>query len=247
VRAETRRQLKQDKFSRTTIQLAEQSVHWSVEHKSKLIAGALILVAIVAIGLGAWYYVERQDEKASVDFSRAVEVLGAPVRPAGMPAQPGFPSYASAKERAADAHKQFQSIIDNYPHSNAAKFARYFLGVTSADMGDYAAAERYLKEAASTRKYLVLPDKNLSSLARLALASVYINNGRTKDAIEIYKDLAQSPTDTVAKTTAEMGLAEAYQAAGMNAEAKKEYARIQKESPSGPAAQLAGERLQAIK
>jgi len=247
VRAETRRQLKQDKFSRTTIQLAEQSVHWSVEHKSKLIAGALILVAIVAIGLGAWYYFEQQDEKASMDFGRAVQVLNAPVRPAGMPAQPGFPSYASAKERAADAHKQFQSIIDNYPHSNAAKFARYFLGVTSADMGDYAAAERYLKEAANTRRYLVLPDKNLSSLARLALASVYINSGRTKDAIEIYKDLAQNPTDTVAKSTAEMGLAEAYQAAGMNAEAKKEFERIQKESPSGPAAQIAGERLQAIK
>ena len=247
MRAETRRQLKQDKFSRTTIQLAEQSVHWSVEHKSKLIAGALILVAIVAIGLGAWYYFEQQDEKASMDFGRAVQVLNAPVRPAGMPAQPGFPSYASAKERAADAHKQFQSIIDNYPHSNAAKFARYFLGVTSADMGDYAAAERYLKEAANTRRYLVLPDKNLSSLARLALASVYINSGRTKDAIEIYKDLAQNPTDTVAKSTAEMGLAEAYQAAGMNAEAKKEFERIQKESPSGPAAQIAGERLQAIK
>ena len=247
MRAETRRQLKQDKFSRTTIQLAEQSVHWSVEHKSKLIAGALILMAIVAIGLGLWYYVEQQDEKASVDFSRAVQVLGAPVRPAGMPAQPGFPSYASAKERAADAHKQFQSIIDNYPHSNAAKFARYFLGVTSADMGDSAAAERYLKEAASARRYLVLPDKNLSALARLALASVYVNNGRTKDAIEIYKDLAQNPTDTVAKTTAEMGLADAYQAGGMNPEAKKEYERIQKESPSGPAAQIASEKLQAIK
>lgn len=247
MRAETRRQLKQDKFSRTTIQLAEQSVHWSVEHKSKLIAGALILMAIVAIGLGGWYYVEHQDDKASVDFSRAVEVLNAPVRPAGMPAQPGFPSYASAKERAAEALKQFQSIIDNYPHSNAAKFARYFLGVTSADMGDYAAAERYLKEAAGARKYLVLPDKNLSSLARLALASVYVNNGRTKDAIEIYKDLAQNPTDTVAKTTAEMGLADAYQAAGMNAEAKKEYERIQKESPSGPASQIASEKLQTIK
>ena len=247
MRAETRRQLKQDKFSRTTIQLAEQSVHWSVEHKSKLIAAALVLAAIAAMVLGGWYYIEQQDEKASVDFSRAVEVLGAPVRPAGMPAQPGFPSYASAKERAADAHKQFQSIIDNYPHSNAAKFARYFLGVTSADMGDYAAAEGYLKEAANARKYLVLPDKNLSSLARLALASVYVNTGRTKDAIEIYKDLAQNPTDTVAKTTAEMGLADAYRAAGMNAEAKKEFERIQKESPSGPAAQIASERLQAIK
>lgn len=247
MRAETRRQLKQDKFSRTTIQLAEESLHWSAEHKSKLIAGGVVVAAIAAIVFGSWYYVEQQDEKASLDFSKAVQVLSAPVRPAGMPPQPGYPSYASAKERAADAHKQFQGIVDKYPHSNAAKFARYFLGVTSSDMGDYAAAERDLKEAASGRRYLVLPDKNLSSLARQALASVYLNNGRTKDAIEIYKDLAQNPTDTVAKSTAEIGLAEAYQAAGMSAEAKKEFERIQKESPNQPAGQIAAERLQAMK
>jgi len=247
VRAETRRQLKQDKFTRTTIQLAEQSVHWSAEHKDKLIAAGVVLVAIAAIVFGSWYYVEQQDEKASVDFGKAVEVLNTPVRPAGMPPQPGYPSYASVKERAQDAHKQFQAIIDKYPHTNAAKFARYFSGVTSADMGDYAAAERDLKEVASARKYLVLPDKNLSSLARLALASVYVNNGRTKDAIEIYKDLAQNPTDTVAKTTAEMGLADAYQAAGMTAEAKKLYQQIQKESPSGPAGQIAAAKLEAMK
>jgi tetratricopeptide (TPR) repeat protein len=247
VRAETRRQLKQDKFTRTTIQLAEQSVHWSVEHKDKLIAGGIALAAIAAIVLGSWYYVEQQDDKASVDFGRAVQALNAPVRPAGMPPQPGYSSYASGKERATDAHKQFQAIIANYPHSNAAKFARYFSGVTSADMGDYAAAERDLKEAASSRRYLVLPDKNLSSLARMALASLYVNTSRTKDAIEIYKDLAQNPTDAVAKTTAEIGLAEAYQAAGMNAEAKKQYQQIQKESPNGPAAQIASARLEAMK
>src|SRR5262249_33457406 len=206
-----------------------------------------VILAIAAIVAGSWYYIERQDEKASADFSRAVQVLGAPVRPAGMPEQPGIQSYASGKERAAEAHKQFQKLIDNYPHSNAARFARYFLGVTSADLGDYAAAERDLKEAASARKYLVLPDKNLYSLARLALASVYLNTGRTKDAIEIYKDLAQNPTDTVAKATAQMALAEAYQAAGMSAEAKKQYQQIQKDSPTGPAGQIAGERLQALK
>ena len=46
MRAEARRQLKQDKFSRTTIQLAEESLHWSVEHKGKLIVAAAVLVAM---------------------------------------------------------------------------------------------------------------------------------------------------------------------------------------------------------
>ena len=48
MRAETRRQLKQDKFSKATLQVAEQTVHWSVEHKGKLIAAAAVVVVVVA-------------------------------------------------------------------------------------------------------------------------------------------------------------------------------------------------------
>ena len=89
MRAETRRQLKQDRFSRTTLQVAEQTVHWTVEHQGKLIVGAIVLVVAILASLGSWYYLEKQNEKASADFGKAVQVLDTPVRPAGMPAQPG--------------------------------------------------------------------------------------------------------------------------------------------------------------
>ena len=88
MRAETRRQLKQDKFSRTTLQVAEQTVHWSAEHKGKLIAAAAIVIVLVGGALGFWYYWSIQDEKASIDFTRGVQTLNAPIRPAGMPPQP---------------------------------------------------------------------------------------------------------------------------------------------------------------
>ncbi len=67
------------------------------------------------------------------------------LRPAGAPAEPDFPSFASAKERTTEAHKQFQAIVDQYPHTRTAEFARYFLGLTSSQLGDNAAAERDLK------------------------------------------------------------------------------------------------------
>lgn len=241
MRAETRRQLKTDRFSQATIQAAEQTVHWTVEHRNKLVTAAIVTVVVVSAVLGGWYFLERQDERASVDFSKAVLTMNSPVRPAGMPAQPEYPSFASAKERATEAHKEFQAIGDKYPHTRSADFARYFLGVTSADLGDYGAAERELKTVAGYY------NSDLSSLAKLALASVYRNTNRSKDALEIYKQLIAKPTRTVGKSTAEVQLAETYEGAGMTAEAKKQYEQIQKESPQSEAAQLASAKLQELK
>src|SRR5207237_2444388 len=116
-----------------------------------------------------------------VDFGKANQVLETPIRPAGMPPQPDYPSYGSAKERATDAHKQFQAIVDKYPHTRSADFSRYFLGVTAATLGHNAAAERELKTDAAYRS------EELSSLAKLAQASVYRNTNRTKDAVDLYK------------------------------------------------------------
>jgi len=241
VRAETRRQLKQDKFSRTTIQVAEQTVHWSVEHKGKVIAGAIVAVVVVSAVLGAWYYLEQQDEKASVDFSRAVQTFNTPVRPAGMPAQPNDPSFASVTDRATEAHKQFQALVNKYPHTRSADFGHYFLGVTSASLGDNVAAERELKEVAGYH------NAELSSLGKMALASLYRNTNRSPDAINLYKQLMQSPTSTVGKTATEVQLAETYQDAGNTAEAKKLYEQLQKENPQGDVGQFAASKLQEMK
>ncbi len=241
MRAEVRHQLKQDRFSRTTIDVAERTVHWSVDHKNKLIAGAVALVVVISAVLGIWYYLEQQDEKASVDFGKATQVMETPVRPAGMPAQPDYPSFASSTERATEARKQFQAIVSKYPHTRAADFSRYFLGVAAANLGDNAAAERELKTVAGYH------NEDLSALAKLALASVYRNTNRTKEATDIYKQLIDKPTRTVSKMAAEVALAETYEADGKNADAKKLYEQIQKEAPQSQAAQLAAAKLQELK
>ncbi|HJT68764.1 MAG TPA: tetratricopeptide repeat protein [Terriglobales bacterium] len=241
MRAEVRHQLKQDKFSKTTLQVAEKTVDWSAEHKSTLIVAGIVLAAIIAAVLGGWYYLQQQDEKASVQFGKAIQVMDEPVRAAGAPAQPDLPSFASANERATEAHKQFQAIVNQYPHTHVADFSKYFLGVTSAELGDNAAAERQLKEVAGYR------NRDLSSLAKLALAGVYRNTKRTNDAVELYKQLMDKPSQTVSKAQAQVELAETYQAAGMTADAKKQYEQIQKDNPQSAAAQVASAKLQDLK
>ncbi len=141
MRAQTRHQLKQDTFSRVTIQAAEKTAHWSAEHRNTLAVAAVVVVVIAGACAGGWYYLSAQNEKASLDMTQAVRTLEAQIRPAGAPAQPGVPSYTSAKERAEVAKKQFQAILDKYPHTHSADMARYFLGVTSATEGENAAAE----------------------------------------------------------------------------------------------------------
>lgn len=248
MRAETRRQLKQDRFSKATLQVAEQTVHWSVEHKGKIIAGGIAVIVVVSALLGAWYYIEQQDEKASVDFTKAVDTLNTAIRPAGMPPQPNEPSFASPVERATEAHKQFQAIVDKYPHTRSADFAHYFLGVTSATLGDNAAAERELKVVAGYHNLLAgHQNAELAALAKSALASIYLDTNRTQDAINIYKQFVQSPTQTVGKLTAETQLAEAYKTAGNTAEAKKQYEQIQKENPGTDIAQFAASKLAELK
>jgi predicted negative regulator of RcsB-dependent stress response len=221
---------------------AEQTVHWTVEHQGKLIIAGIIVALVVAAVLGAWYYSERQDERASVEFGKALQTFDMPVRPAGMPPQADSPSFASAKERATEAHKQFQDLASKYPHTHVADFSRYFLGVTSSQMGDNAAAERELKTVANYH------NRDLSSLAKLALAGVYRDTNRTSDAVNLYKQLMEKPSQTVSKAAAEFQLAETYQGAGMTADAKKQYEQIQKEAPAqSEANQLASAKLQELK
>jgi tetratricopeptide (TPR) repeat protein len=241
VRAETRHQLKQDAFSRVTLGAAEKTAHWSVEHRNTLAVAGIAAVVIVAAVVGGWYYLSGQDEKASFDMSQAVRTLDAQLRTAGTPPQPDFPSFTSAKERSEAAKKQFQAIVDKYPHTRTADMAHYFLGVTSATAGDNAAAESDFKAVVSTGS------KDLSAVAKLALAALYGNTNRTKDAVALYQELINQPTASVSKTTAQLQLAELYQASNQPLDAKRLYEQIKKDNPGKEAEQMATQKLAELK
>ena len=241
MRAEARHQLKQDRFSKVTIEAAENAAHWSVEHQAKLIAAVIAVVVIAAIGFGGWYYVNSQDEKASAELSTAVRTFETPIRPAGVPAQPGYDSFASLQERATAARKQFQEIVDKYPHTHTADMARYFVGLTSQQLGDKAAAERNLQEAAGSS------NADLAALGKLALANVYRGENKDTQAVDLYKQLIDRPTLVVSKATAQLELAGYYEAKQKPDEAKKIYGDVEKENPSTEAASLAQRRAAALK
>ena len=241
MRAEARHQLKQDRFSKATFEAAEKTAHWSQEHQSTLIAAAVAVVVIGAIAVGGWYYINSQDERASLEFSTAVRTLQTPLRPAGTPAQPEVTTFESSTERANAARKQFQAIADNYPRTRTGKMARYFVGVSAAQMGDTATAEHNLQEAAGSS------DSLLSSLGKFALASVYASEKKDTQAIDLYKQLIDKPSELISKVSAQLELATFYESRQKPDEAKKIYEQIQKENPASEAASLAQRRAADLK
>jgi predicted negative regulator of RcsB-dependent stress response len=241
VRAETRHQLKQDAFSRATMEAAEKTAHWSVEHKNTLIIAGIVAVVVVGLGIGAWYYQSAQNEKASFQMSLVVRTLETPLRPPGAPPQAEMPTFASSNERAEAAAKQLQEIVDNYPHTHTADLARYMLGTTSVTRGDNGAAERDFKQVISSGP------KELASMAKLALGSLYGNTNRTKDAVAIYQELINKPTTVVSKVTAQLQLAELYQATNQPLDAKRLYEQVKKDNPSTEAGQMATQKLAELK
>jgi len=207
VRSATRHQLKQNSFAETTV----ETISWAVEHQSKLIVAAIIVVIVAALALGGWAFINYRNQQASQELAGALVKYQAPIRPAGEPPTPEMLSYASAAERAKAANADFTRIAD-----------------------------KQLQQVAGGQ------DKEVASLAKLALASIYENTNRTQQAIELYKGLMAKPTTSVGKTTAQFELATLYENNHQPLEARKIYEQMQKDYPASPIGQLASQKLQTL-
>jgi len=219
VQSYTRHQLKQDKFAT----FVSKEVQLATENRRTIVIAVALIAAAVVIGIGAVTYINSRDEKASAALGSAMRIYAAPLRAPEAPAVPDVKTFTSGKERAQAALKEFNQIAADYSSTRNGKFARYMAGISASEAGDPKLAEQNLAEAASVR------DKDLSSLAKFALASLYRGSQRDPDVIRLYKELIDADSTTVPKTTAEFELASFYEAKQQPAEAARIYQQIQKD------------------
>ena len=230
----TRRQLKEDRFAET----AKEAAHWASGHRRPVIWG-LAIVAIVAAVVGGFFaWQSRQGEQANLELSAAMRTFTEPLRPAGAPPAPAGqdPGFSSVADRAKAAAKQFQAIADKYSLTKAGDIARYMQGVATMQAGDNASAEKVLKKVADSGP------KDVAALAKMALAGLYRSTGRTADAVRIYKEVQNNPTDTVSKAEAQLAMAAMYESTDPQ-QATSIYQQIQHDAPTSTAAQIAASRL----
>ena len=236
MRAEARHRLKDDRFAIAT----QDTIHWTVEHRNKLMTAAGIVGVVLVLVLGGWYCLQHQNQQASVAMGQALRTYQSPIVPAGSPSEPGMTTFPSSQERAKAAQTQFRTIAAKYSHTRNGEIARYFAALTDNDLGNTAAAEKELKELSSVH------NADLASLAKFALASQYKSSGQDAKAIDLYKQLIAHPTSSVGKAEAQLELASLY-APKQPAEAKKIYEEISKNNPATAAAQIAQARMQDLK
>jgi predicted negative regulator of RcsB-dependent stress response len=217
VRSYTRQQLKEDKFAKA---ITDQ-MHWTAEHRNTMIIAVVVVVALLAGGYFAWEQMRKRDDEASMAFGKAMRVYTSPLATAGQAPPPGTTTFNSAKERSAAAQKEFQKVADEYPSTRNGKYALYLTGITAMEAGDTKKSEEILTKVAGEG------DKDISSLAKFALASLYASQNKEADAVRMYKEVIQADAATVPKTTAQLELASYYETKNPT-EAVKIYEEIQK-------------------
>ncbi|HEX4037390.1 MAG TPA: tetratricopeptide repeat protein [Acidobacteriaceae bacterium] len=232
----TRHALKQDKFVTATT----SGLEWVGENRTRVIVWAVS--AVVAIGLIITGIIIYQQRSAAANqlLGQALDVYETPLAQPNQPAEPGVKTYASSQERARDAYPLFREVADRYGWLRSGEMAEYFAGEARLDLGQQSAAEADLQKASRAH------DGNLSSLAKMALANLYAQTGRTSQAVGEFQDVIAHPATTVPKSEAQLQLAQLYETTQPN-EAKRLYAEIKDENPNTDAAQIASQKLQTLK
>jgi predicted negative regulator of RcsB-dependent stress response len=234
VDAQTRSALKkEDPFIHST----QASLDWIAENRAKALRisiGVLVVIALVIAGIVVY---EQRSAAAANAFGSAVSVYSTPITDPAQPTPPGMKTFATAAERAKAANPLFEDVAKRYGSTTAGQNALYFAALTAAEMGNNAGAEAGFRKAGD------LHDANLASLAHLALANLLTQHGQTGEAIKLYQDLINHPTSTVPAATAQLQLAQLYEANNNAAEANKIYALLKAKDLTTAAGQIAAQRL----
>jgi tetratricopeptide (TPR) repeat protein len=222
----TRHQLKEDKFAK----FVSKEMQLANTHRKAIFTGVVVVGVILIALAGIMLYINSRDDKASVALGEAMRTYNAQLRAPEQPAPEGIQTFTSAKERSQAAVKAFNQVASDYSSTRNGKFARYMAGVASVEAGELKAAEQNLNEASSFR------DRDLSALAKFALASIYRDSHRDPDAIRLYQELIEINSVAVPRSTAQFELAALYEAEQKPADAAKVYEQIQKDEQAAVAA-----------
>ncbi len=190
----TRKQLKQDKF----VEEVGHQVEWFSEHQKPVIVGAIVAIAVVIGSIWFVGYHRARAEEANAELQEAVRVFGGAVT---TESRPGFVTFATTGERQRRVTEAFEKVLADFPGSDAAAAAQYYLGLLDLEQDKYDDAQKKLETAVDSA------DKEYTSLARLALASTLASKGDIAAAREQYEKLIASPTDVVPAERAKLELA----------------------------------------
>ncbi|MGC2584034.1 MAG: coatomer subunit epsilon [Acidobacteriaceae bacterium] len=233
---QTRHALKQDKFVTATT----SGLEWVGDHRANFIKFSIAVVLVVGVIVAGIVVYQQRATAANQLFGQAMDIYQTPLARPDQPAEPGQKTYATAAERAQAAYPLFQQTANQYGWLRAGEMARYFAGLTELDLGKTDQARADLEKASQSG------GSNLEALAKMALANLDQQTGQTSQAVSLFQDLIQHPTTTVPKVQAQFQLAALYETSNPQ-EARHLYAEIKDQNKDSDAAQIATQKLGALK
>ena len=208
-----------------------RTVAWCKENRPKVAAGAIGVVAVVALALGTRAYLQWEENKSARELwptlNLAQELLQG--------------SVAADPSQLADVEQFLQGHVNRHPNTRATVYSLYHLGSIAFSRGNYDQAITQFRAGIATGKEAGI----LSYLLRQAIASSLEAKGNFEAAAAAYRD-AGAVAGAEMKTHSRLGEARVLGLAGKKTEAAALYRLILKETPESPLRDLAEIQLAQI-
>lgn len=188
-----------------------RAVDWTKENRAKVLAGALGVLLLLVGVFGAQAYFRWEENRATRELwphlNRARELLQAPT--------------AADGEKLARLEQFLTSHVNMHPGTEAAVYARYYLGSIAFLRGNYALSEANFRAAIQTGK----AKEVMPFLLWKGLAQALEAKGDHAAAAGAYRDAAAAAGGTL-KAQAQLGQARTTELAGRKQEAVALYRQV---------------------
>ena len=183
----TRKSLKDDRFAAEVT----HSVEYLAHHRRQAViygGGALVVVALAA---GIYFYRQHRENAAMQALSSAFRTFHATISKEPLP---GRVTFRTEAEKNAQALKEFEAVGRDFSGAPQGKIARYYVALVDHQAGKTAEAQKQLE------KLIAESHDDVTALARLTLADLYLTQGKEEDARKQFDYLMKNPTDTVTES-----------------------------------------------
>lgn len=214
------------------------------ERQGQVMGVTIAIVAVLAVGLGYYWWTSRVQGRAHTLLAEAMLVEDARVGPPPAPGSPAPAGLSFETERAKNqaALTKLKVVADEYPSSDAGIFARYRQAATYMSLGEPASA-------ASTYQQVIdrAGEGLYGQMAKLGLAEAQAQTGQYEQAILTFKTLADKKDGEVPIDGVLLRLGRTYVEAGKKTEAEQTFNRLVDEFPDSPFSSDARRELDQLK
>ena len=226
MKKELKEEIKHDEFASGL----DHAWAWAGRHRDELRIGLLVFVVLAGAVLALLHFRDQRLREADGALREALTTFEAPVATELAPGaeRPAGQVFPSAEEKYKTAAAAFEGVERRHGASSAAGLrAKYFAALSRLELGQYAEAEKALKEIQALGAGLE------PELARLALAAVYARSGQVDKAVEAYRAYASNPAASLPRDNALMSAARLLEDAKRFKDAQAAYRDVVEQFPAG--------------